>query len=91
MINWREISKVGLPKNDQIGYLVSDGENVDYSGIELWYDSKIVAGKIKYEPNGNGKWIGGSVYANYEEVSGTTFDFYPTHWCPETELNLPKK
>jgi len=36
-------------------------------------------------------WVGGSVYATYEEVSGTSFDFVVTHWLPCEELELPEK
>jgi len=71
MIKWRSIKEVGMPTDENIGYLVSDGSYIEYSGLE-------------YK-----KWVGGSVYALYQEVSGTEFDFYPTHWCPITELNLP--
>ena len=77
MINWRKISEVGLPTNDRIGYLVSDGKNFDYSDIEI---------------SRNGvKWLGGSVYATYSESNGTEFDFFPTHYYPVDELNLPNK
>jgi len=72
LINWRSIKEVGMPKDTNIGYLVYDGESIEYSGLEY------------------GIWTGGSVYALYEEVSGTEFDFYPTHWCPTNELNTPK-
>lgn len=73
MIEWRSIKEVGMPKDRTIGYLVTDGKNIEYSAMDDYED----------------KWIGGSVYALYEEVSGTCFDFYPTHFCPVYELNLP--
>ncbi len=73
MINWRSIKEIGMPKDKNIGYLVTDGKNIEYSKLDDYDD----------------KWIGGSVYALYAEVSGTEFDFYPTHFCPVSELNLP--
>lgn len=75
MINWRKISEVGLPTDENEGYLVSDGVDIEYSMFETF---------------GGFKWVGGSVYATYEESSNTEFEFYPTHWCPTSELNLPK-
>tara|TARA_E500000305_G_scaffold109002_1_gene112870 strand:+ start:3208 stop:3429 length:222 start_codon:yes stop_codon:yes gene_type:complete len=73
MIKWRSIKEVGMPKDKSVGYLVTDGKNIEYSSLDIYED----------------KWIGGSVYALYEEVSETGFDFYPTHFCPVSELNLP--
>ena len=72
-INWRSINDVGMPTDRNIGYLVSDGTNIEFSYLD------------DFDPS----WVGGSVYADYEEVSGTTFDFNPTHWAPATEANLP--
>ena len=37
-----------------------------------------------------GEWVGGSVFADYEEVSGTTFEFTVKFYCSETEFNLPE-
>ena len=92
MINWRSIEKDGLPTDGNVGYLVSDGKNIEYSDFEVKYVSDGTWNKDRQDfnrvPRG-GTWIGGSVYAVYEEVGGTVFDFYPTHWCPVSELNLP--
>jgi len=74
MIKWKSIKEVGMPKDATKGYLVTDGESIEYSDLDNDY---------------NNKWIGGSVYALYEEVSGTYFDFYPTHYYPVSKLNLP--
>ena len=73
MIKWRSIKEVGMPKDKSVGYLVTDGKNIEYSDLSSYED----------------KWIGGSVYAVYGEVIGPEFDFYPTHFCPVSELNLP--
>jgi len=73
MINWRNIKEVGMPTDRTVGYLVCDGEHIEFS----------------YLCDYDGVWIGGSVYAVYEEVNRTRFDFNPTHWCPVSELNLP--
>jgi len=75
IINWRSIKEVGTPTDDKIGYLVSDGKNIEYSDLRKISDYYI--------------WVGGSVYADYEEAPATSFDFSPTHWCSVSELNLP--
>ena len=91
-INWRSIKKVGMPTNEKVGYLVFDGKDIEYSDLYIEYSSDGTWNKEKSDFNYSPKkaiWTGGSVYALYEEVSGTEFDFSPTHWCPVSELNLP--
>lgn len=94
MINWRSITEDGLPTDRNIGYLVTDGESIEYSDIEIDFYLACNPKTRKNEYTAKVRsinWVGGSVYAVYEEVSGTEFDFNPTHWCPVTELNLPLK
>ena len=74
MINWRSVEIDGFPKDKNVGYLVSEGNYIEFSDIDDYTD----------------RWIGGSVYALYSEVSGTEFDFHVKFWCPVSELNLPK-
>lgn len=87
MIKWRSIQKDGFPTNENIGYLVSDGNYIEYSDISLEYG--LYFDKKPKQPK-SVNWVGGSVYALYTEVSGTEFDFEVKYWCPVTELNLPQ-
>lgn len=73
MINWRSIKEVGMPTNNMVGYLVFDGICIEFSDLDDHVS----------------KWVGGSVYATYEESNGTEFDFFPTHWCPVNEIKTP--
>ena len=87
MINWRCVKTDGLPNDANIGYLVSDGKNIEFSDINIQYKDPYSSKQPK-EIRGV-EFIGGSVYAVYEEVSGTEFDFDVQYWCPVSELNLP--
>ena len=93
MIKWRDITTDGLPTDRNIGYLVTDGKDIEYSDIDITYYSSRnpKTGKREYPAKIKSiRWIGGSVFGTYDECSGTEFDFEVTHWCPTTELNLPK-
>tara|TARA_R110000737_G_scaffold351873_2_gene395493 strand:- start:207 stop:479 length:273 start_codon:yes stop_codon:yes gene_type:complete len=90
MIKWRSIKEVGTPKDTSIDYLVSDGIDIEISGI---------SGITRYKGGSGEKptftfesWSGSeSTYEDNSCCSGTkVFDFSPTHWSPTTELNLPK-
>jgi len=93
-INWRSIEEHGMPTDSNVGYLVSDGENVEYSDIDISYYSNWnpKTGKDEYPAKIKSiVWIGGSVFSTYDESPGTEFDFNVTHWCPASEINRPKK
>jgi len=74
-INWRNI-KDETPTDTNIGYLVSDGETIEYSDLSISNKSLI--------------WIGGSVFPTYDGRDGTTFDYEVKYWAPVSELNLPE-
>jgi hypothetical protein len=87
MINWRSIERDGLPTDSKVGYLVSDGSNIEYSDLYLNYGlyfSNRPKNPISVE------WIGGSSILVCEECSGTIFPFDVKFWCPVSELNLPE-
>ena len=93
-INWRSIEEEGLPTDSSIGYLVSDGDDTEYSDINIEYYSSWnpKTGKNEYPAKIRSiSWVGGSVFSTYDEVPGTEFDFDVTHWCPITEIQKPKK
>lgn len=85
MINWRSIKEVGVPKDDTISYLVTDGDDISTSGIE--YSKNYGTGVTHFI-----RWSGDqNTWEDNQCCSGTPiFDLIPTHWCPITELNLPK-
>ena len=93
MINWRNVDIDGLPTDGgSPGFLVSDGKYIEFSFFNVSYKCDGTWNKERGDfnrvPNG-GTWVGGSVYAVYEEVSGTEFDFDVRFWAPVSELNLP--
>ena len=89
MINWRNISKVGFPKNPHIKYLVTDGNDISSTtiyGTTHFKDGSDPAFTFK-------GWVGDDNTSEENSCcSGTkVFYMYPTHWCPVDELNLPEE
>lgn len=83
-INWRSIKEVGLPTNQNLKYLVTDGTDISTTTISYttYYSTK----NVKFDC-----WSGDdNTYEDNSCCSGTRiFDLVPTHWCPINELNLP--
>tara|TARA_R110000796_G_scaffold192641_1_gene309281 strand:+ start:1577 stop:1840 length:264 start_codon:yes stop_codon:yes gene_type:complete len=87
MINWRSIKDDGLPSDPNKTYLVTDGIEISSSDIT---GSTTFKGKTKsFKFHG---WIGDENTGEDNSCcSGQRyFDMNPTHWCPTSELNLPK-
>lgn len=75
-IDWVSIKEVGMPKDESVGYLVSNGKDIEYSDIES-------SGVGQY------KWVGGSVFPTYDGCHRTFFDFNPTHYSRIDLIDLP--
>jgi hypothetical protein len=87
MIKWRNISKVGNPKDCHKNYLVTDGRDISTTEIH---------GTTHYKGDGNptfkfSSWSGDeNTYEDNSCCSGKRmFHMVPTHWCPTDEIDLP--
>ena len=88
IINWRKIADVGYPTDDNIDYIVTDGTDLSVTGI---------TGTKHFKGDGNptftfGYWTGDeNVWEDNSCCAGERmFDMTPTHWCPASEIDLPK-
>jgi len=86
MLQWRSIKELGNPMDQHIDYLVTDGINLAVSSIHgiSYYESP-----TRFVFKG---WTGCEfTYEDNQCCSGEKiFDMTPTHWCPATEVNLPR-
>lgn len=88
MINWRNIETDGYPLDENESYLVTDGNEVSTTQINIKRNYGGTNPKTEFRG-----WSGDeNTYENNECCSGeTVFDLIPTHWCPASEINLPEK
>lgn len=83
-MKWRDISKVGLPLDNNKSYLVTDGKEFSTTNIDVRKNYN--TGEITFL-----RWIGDeNTYEDNQCCSGTTmFGLVPTHWIPTNEIPLP--
>jgi len=86
MINWRSIKVDGHPLDENKTYLVTDGNEVSTTQIDIkrYYGGE----NARTEFRG---WVGDeNTYEDNQCCSGEkVFDLVPTHWCPTDEIELP--
>lgn len=83
-MNWRDISKVGVPLDTSKSYLVTDGKECSTTNIDV--KTNCNTGEKTFL-----KWTGDENTYEYNECcSGERmFGLIPTHWIPTDEIPLP--